>query len=85
MIDCEIANITVEVGGLSTHFSAPAYTRPPQEVKETILQLFEVGYANGGECSLADVALFILAAASQEPRQQPEGFEVIDVEVVDGE
>ncbi len=73
MIDCEIAEITINVGDDQTHFDVPAFTRTKPEIERIVRERVDMYFMSGGGKSIADFAMYLLAEATNEPRQQEEG------------
>lgn len=76
-VECEIANMFIELNGNTTTISVPAYTRSFEEIiriaKESINEYLSLTDMAGTAASLADLALYILSKAANEPRTQEDG------------
>lgn len=73
-IKCELAEVIVKVDDhvVATR-TVPAYTVPAEELKERIegeLSTY-IARSGGTRQSLADFALYLLAQASKDPKEQP--------------
>lgn len=71
---CQIAHIAITVDGDNTHLAVPAYTRTWDSFDDTIehhRRQYSIGaLGTHTQPSTADFAMYLLAQAAQEPREQ---------------
>ncbi len=74
MTECEVATVTIEMGGETAQLKVPAFTRPWPELTELVNQYLSIyttaSTMDGSEGSLADFAMYLLTQASNDPRNQ---------------
>jgi hypothetical protein len=71
MAECQIAEVVIQVEGDVTIFEVPAFTRPESELRDVVFHRLNQYIQNGGGAiSVADFAMYLLAFARTEPREQ---------------